>query len=275
MTQDFTRGYPIDLRPPERRLHLAAGPVGDFEGMAARVVARITGECVVIQDDGSKPAMPDIRIDYAGRAPAYVEVVVDVETSYAEMVAKIWKPAERIPADLCWQVNVTGRSNLKRLRRELPGILGDLHGPPDPSVTQQLAKLGAVVMGPWMPSPNLPAGIRLTPEGVYGSGAWPPFLEWIGAFLASDRTTDVRSKLAATGASERHAFIGASFTTPGDAYFALSREGRPELPDSAPNLPPEITHLWVWAIPGHNRCLAWFPDTDTGWLDVMDHWATP
>ena len=58
---------------------MAEGPVGDFEGMAARVVARLTGERVVIQDDGSKPAMPDIRVDYDDKPAAYVEAVVDAD----------------------------------------------------------------------------------------------------------------------------------------------------------------------------------------------------
>jgi hypothetical protein len=134
--------------------------------------------------------------------------------------------------------------------------------------------MGVTVLGPWPPGPNRPAGIYLAPVGVRGSVAlmWDPFLDWIKTFLASEKTADVRKKLAATGALERHAFIGASFTSPGDAYFALRRDGWPELPPGDPILPPEITHLWVWSTPGHSRCLAWFPGR--GWLDVQDHWAT-
>jgi hypothetical protein len=248
--------------------------VGDFEQMAARVVARLTGERVVIQDDGSKPAMPDIRIDYVGKSPGYAEVVVDIEPSYAAVAAQIWKPFNPLPAAMTWKVHVTGQANLKRLQRKLPEILGDLQRPPGPSVERELARMGVTVLGPWAPGPNRPAGIYLAPEGIKGSAdlLWEPLLEWIRSFLASDRAADVRKKLATTDAAERHAFLGASFTSPGDAYFALRREGRPQLPSSDPILPPEITHLWVWAVQGHPRCLAWFPDR--GWLDVMDHWAT-
>ena len=39
--------------------------------MAARVIARLTGERVVIQDDGSKAAMPDIQIDYVDKLPGF------------------------------------------------------------------------------------------------------------------------------------------------------------------------------------------------------------
>lgn len=98
-------------------------------------------------------------------------------------------------------------------------------------------------------------------------------MDWVEKFLASDKTSDVRRKLTATGAPERHAFIGASFTTDGDAFFALAENGRPELPADNPTLPPEITHLWICQIPSIGRGLAW--SRDTGWIDVSDHWATP
>jgi len=57
---------------------------------------------VVIQDDGSRPAMPDIRIDYADKPPAYVEVVVDIDPYYAAMDAGITNMPIPIPADLIW-----------------------------------------------------------------------------------------------------------------------------------------------------------------------------
>lgn len=273
--QDFTLGYPVDLRSPERRRRWAEGSVGDFEGMAARVVARLTGERVVIQDDGSKPAMADIRIDYADKPVAYVEVVVDIEGSYAAMEWEIWRRASSMPADRCWQVSVSGSSRpLKTLRQELPVILGSLHHPPGPREAQQLASLGVRVTGHWMPRPGETGAIELLPEGILGPAEleWEPFLNWINAFLVSRRAADVREKLAATGAAERHAFIGVSFTTPGSAYFALREEGWPRLPSHNPTLPPEITHLWIWSVRGIERCLAWFPDT--GWLDPIDHWST-
>lgn len=275
MIQDYTPGYPIDLRQPERRRHMAEGPVGDFEGMAARVVARFTGERVVIQDDGSKPATPDIRIEYADKPVAYVEAVVDIDRSYAAAEAEVRKSAFPLPANRCWWVRVSAKSRpVKELREELPAILGSSDGSLGPQESQRLARLGVTVTGGGMPRPGESGVIHLLPEGICGPArlTWQPFLDWIHAFLASDRTADVRSKLAATAAAERHAFIAASFTSPGPVYFALRHEGRPELPDRDPSLPPEITHLWVWSVPGIERCIAWFPGT--GWLDPVNHWAT-
>jgi len=272
MGRDFTPGYPIDLRPPERRRRAAESPVGDFEGMAARVVARLTGEHVVIQDDGSRPAMPDIRIEYAAKPAAYVEVVVDIDSSYAAMDAEIFKGVQTLPSNRIWRVRLSGRSKVKELRRTLPALL-DVDTI-DQGTMQQLARMGVTVDGPGIPRPGQTGGIHLLPAGIKGSATpvWASFLDWLAAFLASGETADVRSKLAATNAPERHAFVGASFTTNGDVFFALHEEGRPELPATNPTLPPEITHLWVWTTPGIGRCLAWFPDT--GWIDVSDHWAT-
>jgi hypothetical protein len=244
--------------------------------MAARVIARLTGERVVIQDDGSKDSMADIRVDYADRPPAYVEVVIDLDHSYASMEAAIHKKSgSPVSADLCWWVEVSPKSRqVIELRRELPGILGRSDGSLGEREREQLSLLGVAVRGSAAPPPGKSGEIYLLPEGIYGPSelSWQPLLGWIDEFLHSIRTADVRKKLAATDAAERHAFIAASFTTPGAAYFALDDDWRPELPDQAPALPPEITHLWVWSVPALTRCLAWFPGT--GWIDPVDHWAT-
>ena len=80
---EFRPGYPIDHRLPRKVARLLNGPGGDFECSAARVVARLTGERVVLQDDGSRAGMADIRIEYADRSPGYVEVWTDIEPGYA------------------------------------------------------------------------------------------------------------------------------------------------------------------------------------------------
>lgn len=83
--EDFTAGYPADLRNPERAARCAASAAGDFEGMAARVIARLTGEQAVVQDDGTSDAVPDIRIERAGRPAAYSKVAAGLDAGYASM----------------------------------------------------------------------------------------------------------------------------------------------------------------------------------------------
>jgi hypothetical protein len=175
-----------------------------------------------------------------------------------------------------WQLRVTGQAKIRDLQLELPRILGRLARRPDAQELQRLHGLGVTeVAGPWPPGTDESGRIQLLPEGISGPAVltWEPFLGWITTFLASNDQADVRGKLAATGSAERHVFVGASFTTPARAYFALARELRPELPRREPTLPPQITHLWVWSVTGTERCLAWFPDI--GWFDPTDHWATP
>ena len=113
----------------------------------------------------------------------------------------------------------------------------------------------------------------LYPDGmVRPSGeTWGPVLEWIRETLASSRLADVRKKLAATGAEERHRFLGTTYTCPGVVFFALTRDEQ-TLPEAAPILPPEITHLWLMNAEADDRCLVSFPNR--GWVDAGRRWAT-
>ena len=56
--------------------------------------------------------MPDIRIDYATKPAAYVEAVVDIDTSYAAMDAAIFKGVQKLPSDRIWWAHLSGRSNV-------------------------------------------------------------------------------------------------------------------------------------------------------------------
>jgi hypothetical protein len=64
------RGYPVDLRTDGQRWRAFNGFAGDFEYAAARVIARLTGERVITQDDNSSPGIADIRIEYEERPAA-------------------------------------------------------------------------------------------------------------------------------------------------------------------------------------------------------------
>ena len=67
--------------------------------------------------------MPDIRIDYATKPAAYVEAVVDIDTSYAAMDAAIFKGVQKLPSDRIWWAHLSGRSNVNEVRRRLPTLL--------------------------------------------------------------------------------------------------------------------------------------------------------
>lgn len=119
------KGYPIDRRTPSQVATASASVLGDFELKAARVVARLTGEEVTIQDDNTQDGMPDIRINYADGQIGFVEVVTDVNQSYAETYFQITNQNDkesslRLPGELrsprvhrVWFVTLSNRANLR------------------------------------------------------------------------------------------------------------------------------------------------------------------
>lgn len=289
---DFRPGYPIDLRPDRRVASLQKGPVGDVEYTAGRVIARLTGQSVILQDDGSQEMMPDIRIEYAGRPPGFVEVVTDIDSNYAQSWSVLMKWQGQLPfvkpgstLRRAWQVTLSGATHPANVDAEIEELLAGLEragevfervaplhvlqSNPHPSM-RRLLELGVVMLGS---GPSDPGEIRLIPAGIHGSAihTWEPVLGWLEQTLASPRLADVRTKLAKTNADERHVFIGVSYTSPSDVFFGLTMDNR-TLPAVAPRLPPEITHLWMGHVPSIDRCIAWFPDR--GWLDPMLHWRT-
>lgn len=271
----------------------ARGPLGDFERMAANVVRRLTGADVVLQDNGSRAAMPDLRVERADGSVGYGEVVTDFETSYAQVYEEIRCRGGQIPLryedprlDRIWFVTVSGACQVKALTTQVPAVLAGLAdaallleqpGVFDSLVARrvEVAELAArgVVDLLSRPAGIGEAGAMLVyPEGVSGPAdpGWEAFSDWLENRLFCAAWADVRRKLAATGAVERHVFVGVTFSTPGEVFFALA-EGHRSVPPAPPRLPEEVTHVWVMPAQGGGRCLAWFPSR--GWLDAARHWT--
>lgn len=236
--------------------------------------------------------MPDLLIDYRDRQPGYVEVWTDIQGDYAAMWSR-WMSTGRIPYPMpapslsrAWQVTVSGAAFQKSwpLERELEGLLRDLEArgmifervAPENTLrtvggaAAHLLDLGVVQLAS---GPNGAGVADLYPAGITGPAvvSWEPVLDWISVKLSSRQFEDNRRKLAATGADERHIFIGATFTSPREVFFALKLPDQ-SLPQVPPLLPPEITHLWLMNAIAAERVLAWFPDR--GWIEVIRHWAT-
>ncbi|WP_433051123.1 hypothetical protein [Dactylosporangium sp. CS-033363] len=287
---DFIPGQPEDRRLPAQVARASASYVGDFELAAARVIARLTGELVILQDDNSKRRMADIQIAYAGRTPGYAEVTLDLDESYAAMASEVRKRAFQVKAPSLgrvWWVTLSSGAAVKTQEKTLArnlGLLaaaGDLFeivatdqnlGEHSNPLIRQLFETGVVHLASRATIGDEVGFIHILPEGTGGPVGidWEAFDAYIAEFLANPRRKDVLEKLAATDAAERHAFVGLSFNTPWNVFHALDRDYR-ELPTNDPRLPPEITHLWLWSYP-LGRCLAWFPDR--GWFNPQYHWAT-
>ena len=183
-----------------------------------------------------------------------------------------------------WDVTVS-RASFKALDKELEPLLLRLESTgqrfeivqrlislesPDATITR-LIELGVVMLSSKTRMVE-PATVRLFPDGIVGPRGpqWPAILAWIAQTLASEKLKGVRGKLAATSANERHFFLGVSYSSPGEVFFALA-VGDQTLPSETPALPTEITHLWLMN-PSGDRCIAWFPDR--GWFDVARSWTT-
>jgi hypothetical protein len=292
-------GYPLDERSDEQRARDQSGILGDVELTAARVVARLTGETVTLQDDNSAAGMPDLRIDHADGRVAYGEVTTDIDKRYAAMTSLLRKKDGRLPRELVapglrrvWFVGLTGRANLKRLDQGLPPLLraleddgvtldviaaGDRLAAADHAGLRQLHDLG--IADVTSREPRVVDGKGEPPRVVmFAAGTAGPaqvdeaaFVGWVDDVLVSDPLRSKRAKLARTGADERHLFLGASYTTPWAAFLMLTAE-QVVVPDRAPALPPEITHLWLMNFQAPGRCLVWYPEL--GWRDAQRHWAT-
>jgi len=287
----------LDLRPDAKRLQMAGGPTGDVEGSAARVISRLTGKQVVIQDDGKAFQKPDLRIEYTDGVSAVVEVVVDMDPEYAATYSNLLRRGGQLPAIVnlddtgrMWWVDVVSGAHIstlleriagavkrlvERLGEDVPEIITPLDELPqaDSPEVEELRSLGVDELGSRRLQPAEEAVVYIRAPGIYGPSeiTWTEWLEWVEEYLKGPKTKDVREKLIRSGAEERHAFIAASFTSPWAAYYGLAG-ALPDLPPEAPTLPPEVTHLWLWTVPPTGRCLAWWPDL--GWFEPRHHWAT-
>jgi hypothetical protein len=294
------QGYPIDDRSDRQRASAAANILGDVEHVAARVVARLTGERVTIQDDNSVAGMPDLRIDYADGRVAYGEVATDIDRGYADMTSTLRRKGGGIPRELAapelgrvWFIGLARRISFAKLDRELPLLFGRLEqagvalnafsvgGPQlansDNAELRQLHELGIadvtsratqVVDGQ-----REPARILMYAAGISGPAeiSWPAFIDWVNEILMSDLLKNKREKLARTQANERHLFLGISYTTDWAGFLPLS-EDQMSVPEEAPSMPSDITHLWIMNFQTPGRCLVWYPEL--GWRDTRQHWKT-
>lgn len=269
------RGYPIDLRSDEQRVRAARSLLGDFEYSAARAVARLTGERVVIQDDNKAARIPDLRIEHGDGRVGHVEITADIDPKYAEMVSQLrTKGSEhleipgRVPApDLgrVWFVTLSARAKVAELRKTLPVIL-------ERSTESDLRKLG-ITRTSWREAAAGEGAIFLYPEGTEGPSdvTWE---QWQGALdhlLRSGRVLGKCRKLHRVSSDEKHLFLGTTYTSPWELHFPLSPECT-NTPPAPPAVPGYITHCWIMGAYQLGRCLMW--SADDGWIDTRGHWRT-
>lgn len=233
-------------------------------------------------DDGSREGMHDLDIVHAGRSRAAVEVTAAAD---GDSIA-LWKLMNgghgRWTVDELrggWMVTVSPAARAKRLRKELPVLLAEMENMNVPELRLGWKRDGLLdgiaddlgVTDAFRGDTSFPGSIYITLElpaersGGVVAETGCALAEWIGDFLRDPDQHDVLEKLARSGASERHAFVFLpGFTTaPFPVSDLLMRTGAP-LPIEQPELPPEVTHVWIVSTWSSGVGFRWSPET--GWL---------
>jgi hypothetical protein len=256
------------------------------EEWAREIISRTLSVPVEQHDDGSRDGMHDLWIARHDGPPAAVEVTAAAD----QESMKLWKLVNSGEPLIVpglhggWFVSLEPISTRAKWRaKQIPAFLGELEDAGEREVDVEEASL--VVGGSAARARELgiasasQSGATDTPGSVYFTVDGPlerrggfvpmtgdPIAAWVGDFLREERP-DVVRKLGRSQATERHAFILVpGFTTAPFSVSVLLAQQRIALPVAAPQLPVEVTHVWVvgmWY--GVEGCF-WAPDS--GWSSV-------
>ena len=240
------------------------------------MVQAALGVVVEQHDDNSGVSMYDLKIRHQDARAGAVEVIAAAEPEQIELWNVLHRDGRTVISNLAggWLVTVQAPTRVKSLLKDLPSLLGRLEAagvrdfePDSPGVSPEataLARANGIVHARQSDT-DFPGSVYFTFDA---QASFLPDTEllanWVSGFLVGPETEDVRKKLAASGASERHAFVLVppfSLAPEGAAEILLHES--PTVPSHPPSLPPEITHVWLastWSI-GHG--MRWSPDT--GW----------
>jgi len=251
----------VSLRPEELR---AAGCVQ----------SALPGVTVGQHDDNTAPSMHDLDLSIGGtRTFGAMEVTMAADRDLIPGLKLLsrWDEPRIVPGLIgqwvVW-VSMTAR-NIKLLPLELPSLLLEVEkvGFTD-ELIRKAAELGIAWAQPG--GTKFPGSISVVPElpphqaGGAVASTGDALSEWISKWIIEPLRSDNLRKLQRSAVGERHLFV----IIPGFGSMAsfpvtdlLMRTDAP-LPTVNPQLPSEITHVWVmgtWAAHGFR----WSPDQ--GW----------
>lgn len=260
-----------------------------IEEWARQMIEVELGLSVRQYDDGSLNGMHDLTIAYPDRLFGAVEVTRAMDGS----VAALWKLLDRsvdgrwIVPELAggWTVSLHPTARWKRLRDELPRLLASLEAMrrrsldteyDDPSDVHVRCANALGVVRADQNDTSYAGSIYPVVElgsdrsgGVVAPAADAP-AEWIGRFLREPQQADVLSKLARSGASSRHAFVVvAGLGEPTFQVFDPLTRTDVQTPTAPPDLPVEVTHVWLTTTWNGGRGLRWDPLAGWLWFDRL------
>jgi hypothetical protein len=236
-------------------------------------------------DDGSQSGMYDLKITYPSGDIAAVEITAAMDERRT-LVRKStrgkgtrWQEPSLTGG---WDVRVSADDVPKDFNKRLPVLLHALEQGGQTVIrgnafsSDQLAvlaaTLGVIEARQWQTAH--PGSIYVMPERPGGPAAGylladngDPLANWLSRWIAdpAPNQSGNLAKLANSGASERHLFILVpGFTVAPDPIPDLLIEPDAPLPQVAPTLPPEITHLWAMSTWNSGDGFRWSADGG-GW----------
>jgi len=235
---------------------------------------------VVQHDDGSKPAMYDLRVEYDDGRTAAVEVTAAADAETIEFWNLMNTSGRWIVPELSggWVVHVLPSARVKRIRAELPPLLQGFErtgkraygrGAPAEGHVQLAEELG--IVRAFQGDTDFPGSIYVYPDlpierrAAFVGDTGDPVAEWLGPFLKGAEREDVRIKLADAEADETHAFVWIPGFTPAPFVVVdVLMRAEVSLPTHDPDLPAEISHVWAMSDWASGLGFAWSPDR--GWF---------
>jgi hypothetical protein len=266
---------------------VAVKPLRPEEEWARGIIGRTLAVAVEQHDDNSENRMHDLWIRYTHAPPAAVEVTTAADR-HSIKLQKLVTPRTPLIVDLLnsnWLVYLDPAVDGGNWRIDaLPRFVAELEG----AGQRRLDVEPDDVVGTWETRARdlgiahvsqigiaSPGTIHVLVDQVPGRSAGfvgdtgDPIAAWVGEFLRDERP-DVLVKLADSQAPERHAFVlvpGIGFTTAPFAVTELLLRADLPLPLVEPQLPDEVTHVWIVPMRDERSGCYWRPDG--GWLMVL------
>jgi hypothetical protein len=229
------------------------------EEWARRILEKELKRNVVVNEDGSKPGMYDLRIGTANVPEMAVECVGAVDP----ILTETWNVGTaKGPPELAlqgdWLITLTPTARVKAIRQRVESLLQELERRGlrdvpvdralnwrDSALFEELESLD-VTRAYCYRLPGI-GKVHLGMEGIGGAvdsqGAAVP--KWVGEFLRDSARRDVLCKLQRSGARDRHAFVFVTFAGAPWSVESYVTGEFDQLPAEASDLPPPVTGVWV------------------------------
>lgn len=238
-------------------------------------------------DDGSRPGIHDLEIQYPDRPAGAVEVTAAADAESIELWKIVNEREGRLLIDGLaggWMVHLSPYARGRRVLAELPDLLLKMEAE---GISRQAVLMGDFgrfedtisdlgITGLMWGDTDYPGSIYMTidlpPERSGGAVGWSgnPLAVWLGNWIREPAQAHNLEKLTNSGADERHFFIVLpGFTTaPFPVSYLLSSE-EPPLPHVAPDLPPEVTHVWTMSTWNVGIGMRWSPTEEWKGFDKL------